>query len=185
MQNKISLIDHYNSRSYPGTDKANGHCYIQEYYDNEFSPKQLDKLTILEIGIDTGISLDLWGEYFVNSELHGMDIRDHFTIRNENNNIYTYIMNASDPQTLTKFDDGMFDYIIDDGSHLVNDQLFVVEHWVDKLKVGGKIIIEDIQSDEITNQLCDLAEKLGRNYRVVDMRYYSNRWDDVIFEITR
>jgi SAM-dependent methyltransferase len=183
--NKTNLLDHYNSHDYAGTDKNNGHCYIQEYYDQEFSPRQHDELRVLEIGIYTGASIDLWGEYFLNSRVDGIDINPHFRLRNLNNNIHTHIVNASSEDALALFDNNTFDYIIDDGSHQIGDQLYVIAHWFDKLKAGGKLIIEDIQNDEYCNQLKFMSEKLGRSYKIFDMRHVTGRYDDVIFEVTK
>ena len=42
----------------------------------------------------------------------------------------------------------MFDIIIDDGSHFLNDVLFVVDNYLDKLNKGGSLIIEDAQQPE-------------------------------------
>jgi SAM-dependent methyltransferase len=185
MEEKISLLQYYTNGSYIETDKGTEHCYIQEYYDKEFSARQHDSLTILEIGIYRGASLDLWGEYFHKSIIHGIDISESFSIRNKNKNIHTHIANANSVDSLNIFENKTFDYIIDDGSHYVGDQLYVIEYWFDKLKDNGKIIIEDIQSDAACDDLRKLSEKLRRNYKVYDMRYYTNRYDDIIFEVTR
>ena len=42
----------------------------------------------------------------------------------------------------------MFDLIIDDGSHHIDDVVFVISNYLDKLNKGGYLIIEDCQSPE-------------------------------------
>ena len=70
-----------------GTDKQKDvHNYVQ-FYEKYFTPIKEEKLKILEIGIyrppvggkaSVGASLKTWGDYFINSEIYGVDL-DSFT----------------------------------------------------------------------------------------------------------
>jgi hypothetical protein len=55
------------------SDKGTTHDYINGYYSNEFTSKRNDKLKILEIGVHEGRSIKLLREWFVNSEINGID----------------------------------------------------------------------------------------------------------------
>ena len=41
------------------SDKGTVHCYIDEWYNSEFTPIRYEKINILEIGINKGDSLIL------------------------------------------------------------------------------------------------------------------------------
>ena len=96
------------------------------------------------------------------------------------------IADAYDKHTVDMFKNMQFDYIIDDGDHHPDSQVFVVKEWVSLLKPGGKLIIEDVQAMEYAERLQSVAEHPSR---IVDLRgvkegkrYVS---DDIIFELTK
>ena len=51
------------------SDKGTVHCYIEHWYNNEFTPIRYNKLNILEIGINKGDSIILWRDWFINSNI--------------------------------------------------------------------------------------------------------------------
>ena len=55
------------------SDKGSTHDYINKWYCPEFTPKQNDKLTIVEIGIYRGDFVKLMRKWFVNSRIVGID----------------------------------------------------------------------------------------------------------------
>ena len=55
-------------------DKGTAHSYIENYYKYRFKDLRLKKLNFLEIGVSTGLSLEMWSEYFPNSNIYGVDI---------------------------------------------------------------------------------------------------------------
>ena len=69
------------------------------------------------------------------------------------------------------------DYLIDDGPHTLDSQLFAIEYWFKKVKVGGTMIIEDIQKlDTDTEKIDELCFKLGLSYEIIDLRNNKNRY---------
>ena len=73
----IHLLDKYGSinTSY-GTDKNTSHSY-GPVYEKIFSPIKDSTKSILEIGFDSGISLQVYSEYFQNATIYGIDICDN------------------------------------------------------------------------------------------------------------
>jgi hypothetical protein len=61
---EISILLNYPS------DKDTSHNYLP-VYQQEFD--KIEDIKILEIGVCFGGSLVLWNEFFVNSEIHGID----------------------------------------------------------------------------------------------------------------
>jgi hypothetical protein len=143
-----------------------GHCY-EISYENIF--KHIDKekvYNLLEIGIGLGghyygmlaeypgytqgSSLKLWSEYFPNSNIYGWDIEPCDYI--DNVKIKTSVVDACDENCLNNFfkqNDIMFDIIIDDGSHQLEDQVKSFMLLYNKVNINGFYIIEDILPDNI------------------------------------
>lgn len=137
------------------TDKGGHHNYVNRIYNNIFDIKnRFDKITLVEIGVFTGHSLKLWNDWFTNGNIIGIEKNkneggyqsDGF---NELNAIYDFNVIWKDAYvetTVDMFDDNSIDFLIEDGSHELEHQLFTVKKWLPKLKSGGILVIEDIKN---------------------------------------
>jgi hypothetical protein len=164
------------------TDKDYPHNYIN-IYQQEMS--LVDNVSILEIGVAGGGSLILWDSYFKNSNVVGIDLYPDFNGTIPDGIDYpVYVIDSTDPDDGDWiFNDEMFDYIVDDGSHNVNDQIKTFNNYYPKLKVGGKYFIEDI---EVFENIKIMEEHLSKyNYQVYDLRHINGRSDDVLFVINK
>lgn len=181
-----SIVDRDNP-DYKNTDKGTAHSYI-DYYQNLFletsNPRILGKNPrILEIGVQGGISLLMWKDYFSDSDIVGIDI-DISQVQekvmriaaNPSFKINLIEGDAADSTILEKIT-GKFDIIIDDGSHLLHHQLSSFNLLKDHLNSGGIYIIEDVGS-ELNARI--LNQTMGSNSQIVDLRSVKGRWDDLI-----
>lgn len=167
-----------------GSDKGTTHAFMDYYYINEFSPIKEKHINLLEIGVDSGKSLVLWNQWFTNGKIFGLDINDlRFPI--DTPNIIFTKADAYRTETASMFEDNFFDYIIDDGPHSLESFLSVIPLYFSKLCVGGKLVIEDISNIEWIPQLEELASKFDCTYKTIDLRKKKNRYDDILFEITK
>jgi len=66
MQTVTEILLHY------GITKETRHRYGQ-FYDKHFAEYK-DSKKIFEIGVDTGISIQAWLDYFPSAHIYGMDI---------------------------------------------------------------------------------------------------------------
>jgi len=187
MENKINLSDFFYEDQSKGedrkylTDKGDVHNYIRGYYNSEFTEIRESEINILEIGIAYSGSIKLWRDWFIKSSV--------FAIENDKNlisdipGINIIFADAYNEETLKNIGEIEFDYIIDDGPHTISSQIYAVKNWSKKLKIGGKLIIEDIQNfDDIEL----LKKETPYQNRVIDLRLTSfKRYDDVIFELTK
>jgi|SRR5690349_18582764 len=125
------------------SDKVSAHSY-GPLYDKLFPPFQYYALNVLEIGILHGCSLRAWRDYFKNATIIGID--------NHPSRLITDIRIESRHVDTTDRDRFMevcgelpqFEIIIDDGSHVFNEQLFALAVLWPKLRPGGIYIVEDI-----------------------------------------
>lgn len=159
-------------------DKGTAHSYI-EIYDNLLQPYR-DNSTILEIGIAGGYSLHMWGDYFTNSKIYGVDISSEILtnpyLKSDKFNIIH--SDATKPQFLNHIHNLDFDVIIDDGSHILEHQWESFSLLKHKVKTGGLYIIEDVVSldDNIRNKFISLHD----NCEILDLRHIKNRYDDIL-----
>jgi hypothetical protein len=192
--NEFNLDSDFLNQGYSkgGTDKNSYHSYIENFYEKEFSFYREKNISLLEIGIETGGSLKLWKEYFLNSKsIIGVDIDDDKIDQRYKNidGVMMYFGDAYDEKFSKKFK--TFDIIIDDGPHTLESQLKSIEIYLPKLKQNGLFIIEDIQSAEHFDILIDKSKEICESIvnqveycvECIDLRDKKGRWDDLIFLI--
>lgn len=137
-----------------GTDKSSLKHNYTAFYEKHL-PK--DPRRILEIGVNEGVSLGMWAEYFPNTEIHGLDLFVEREIKTVYHNIdriaegklkidqFTMHQgNQCDWQILEELRKYDFDVIIDDGSHNSRDQLITFFG----LFNGKHYFIEDLQCND-------------------------------------
>lgn len=129
----------------PNPDPMIGHSYGSSYDEIFRSFDRNAPLNILEIGIQKGGSLCAWKDYFPNANIYGIDIRDEILPEYRRLDFHYLIMDVKNPKIHEILKNVSFDIIIDDGSHLLGDVLFVVKNFLGKLNVDGQMIIEDVQ----------------------------------------
>jgi len=141
MENLLNtLAEKYN------TDKKKSvHNYTETYF-SIFNEKRLYINNFLEIGILDGSSLKMWRDFFTNAQIYGVDINPNCS-KFEDERINIRIGSQDDASFLDSSflqKNILFDYIIDDGSHISSHQIKSFEFLFNNcLKSGGLYIIED------------------------------------------
>lgn len=174
----MTLVDIVQSKNLQ-TDKGNPHSYLERYDRlfpkafalNELSSNKLSNLSIIEIGVFKGESIQLWNEYFTQSVIIGMDLPSspHFTLYTKEevtrNKAYVITGNAYSTITKNKVYDVLsdnkhrsIDIFIDDGDHNIQSQVRAIQLYLPLLSTPGVFIIEDIQGDEYLEELINEAE---------------------------
>lgn len=182
---------------YCESDKGSTHDYISKWYSNEFSDKREADLTIVEIGIYRGDFVKLLRKWFTNATLFGIDPllpisynHTSYTTKEElsrNKDINFIFEDAYSDEVVSRFKDASIDYIIDDGPHTVESQIECIEKWYAKLKVGGVLLIEDVQNiDEDKEKFDKVCKRMNISYKIIDLRNNKNeKFDDVLIEIRK
>jgi hypothetical protein len=164
-----------------GTDKGYPKSYVDEFYEDKFSPLIDTEITLVEIGVRSGASLKLWSEYFSKANIIGIDnlsdFNDHQVPINENwtsSEKVTFIdADGYSQETIDKIN-GKINILIDDGPHTLESHIKLLELYIPKMNKGGMIIIEDISYDP--NQLYSyVPENLQDKSYVCDYGGYDNR----------
>lgn len=156
-------------------DKGSTHSYL-DIYEKILSPYQ-NGCTFLEIGLALGDSIKLWDEYFNNSIIVGVDITLVFQPSIYKNKVILIEADATKQSFLGKIEDYNFNIIIDDGSHMENDQVSTFNLLKHKIAPGGIYIIEDILS---LDSNMTRFKSLHPNCEIVDLRGVNGRFDNVL-----
>ncbi len=131
------------------TDKGREKHYYTQWYNFHFKDIRDKKINILEIGVAAGCSLNMWSKYFKNSNIYGIDITNKNIKKDVLRNFDIFIGDQSDKKFLKKVcnsvSDG-FDIIIDDGSHIPDNQIVTFKYLFPRLNTGGVYVIEDLQT---------------------------------------
>lgn len=116
-----------------------------EVYDTYFGKYRNKPVKMLEIGIFHGGSLQMWKDYFgKDASIVGIDINPDCK-KYEEPQIDIRIGSQSDREFLKKVADefGPFDIILDDGGHMMDQQIISFEELFPAVKSGGVYMCED------------------------------------------
>ncbi len=119
-----------------------------EVYHKYFQAYRGRAVTVLEIGVFGGGSLQMWKKYFgPGSRIVGVDIMEECR-QYEEEQIQIYIGSQEDRNFLRELagELGTIDIIIDDGGHTMNQQIVTFEELFPKLAEGGVYVCEDMHS---------------------------------------
>lgn len=161
-------------------DKRIGKHGYTVYYDRYFSPLQDKRLSIMEIGVRWGGSLRMWEEFFPQAKVYGVDNQKWCT-KSDSKRIKVFIGDQTDVPFLDSIvkQTGKLDIVIDDGSHMIEDQMLSFRTLWPHVAPGGMYIIEDAH--------CAYQKKYHGGYRKPEspIEQFKNLVDDVNFSAHR
>ena len=182
------LLKYKTDKNYGTINPKLGHCY-GESYDDIFEMFDKNKeINFLEIGIQKGGSLLAWKDYFANANIYGVDIVDVILDEYRRDDINYIISDIKNESVKDQLKDIMFDIIIDDGSHVLSDVLYVISNYLSKLNKGGVLIVEDCQEpNNWINQINWILETMGDQYTLTtsDLRSINGHYDDFLIIIKK
>jgi hypothetical protein len=104
---------------------------------------------VLEVGVYSGGSLEMWRDYFgSNCHVYGLDIREECrALQNKSTRIF--IGDQADRQFWKRFRQEVpkLDILIDDGGHLPEQQIVTLEEMLPHLRPGGVFVCEDVHGE--------------------------------------
>ena len=128
------------------------HAYTA-IYDLLFSHRRYDSLTLAEIGILDNNSMLSWREYFPNATLFGFEYMEDKLLKAISDNLsrtyYNYIDVTRKESISEELENAnmLYDIIIEDSTHVFEDQIRFTNEAVKYLKTGGILVVEDIFID--------------------------------------
>ena len=126
----------------------NKYQHYFDVYDRHFSKYKGQEITIVEVGVFQGGSLQMWRSYFgPKAKIWGIDIDPRCKLLEEQNtNII--IGSQEDESFLESIYDitGPIDILIDDGGHTQKQQITTFNILFDKIKNDGVYLCEDVHT---------------------------------------
>jgi methyltransferase family protein len=117
------------------------------YYGNLFSPLRQLPVSMLEIGVQNGGSLETWSEYFKYGQCFvGCDINPKCgSLKYDDPRISVVVgdANAAPAFQAIRTISSEFDIVIDDGSHMAMDVMNSFINYFPMVKPGGLYVVED------------------------------------------
>jgi hypothetical protein len=174
------------------TDKNTSHSYLS-LYQKILEKKKDTAKNVLEIGIQTGGSIKLWHDYFVNATIYGLDTMNEIKLWDKiknNDRIKLYCShdayNADKFKTTFLDKDIKFDLLLDDGPHSLDSMKTFIKLYSQIMTDDGILIIEDVQNWDWINKLKEVVpEELKKYVKEYDLRKNKNRYDDIVFTIDK
>jgi hypothetical protein len=121
------------------------------------------EVVIVEIGVYSGGSLEMWQTYFgAHATIHGIDIQEAVRVY-EGDGVHIHVGDQADRAFWEQFkkDVPVIDVLIDDGGHHPNEMRVTFEELFPILRPGGVYVCEDIvNGNEFLAYLAGLAEHL-------------------------
>ena len=170
------------------TDKSNASHGFTKYYTNHLNKLKNRRLNFLEIGSATGGSAAAFVHYFDKSNVFCLDV-NLTLVKYKSDKINFFGLDSSNSKLLFKFFKNVeekfsvkkFDVIIDDGSHILSDQLFSINYFFKYLKKGGYYIIEDYKfpnyfkrCKDVDENTIDILIKKLKNNKVIKSQILQN-----------
>jgi 23S rRNA U2552 (ribose-2'-O)-methylase RlmE/FtsJ len=141
------LLDYFrNYKSGPGLWKWEHYFEVYHRHLSKFVGKKVD---VLEIGIYSGGSLQMWRSYFGDqAHIFGVDIEEACKAY-ESENVSVYIGDQEDRNFWQNFKNkvGGIDILIDDGGHTTEQQRITLEEMLGQIRPGGVYICEDVHGN--------------------------------------
>ncbi|WP_051632452.1 glycosyltransferase [Nitrincola lacisaponensis] len=123
------------------------HCYLP-VYQRVFEPYQTQSVSLLEIGIQNGGSLEIWSQFFPSGKhFVGCDINSRCNVLTYDDQRISFVVGDANSDItehqICQIVQG-FHLIIDDGSHRSSDIVRSFCRYFPYLEAGGTYVIEDI-----------------------------------------
>ena len=177
------------------SDKGWYHSYIPQY-ERLLSAQRTRIKTFLEIGVLYGQSLKMWRDYLPDAHVYGIDdfSQDHGVqgepldaqkIRDDlvQQDRITFLEGDCENKEVMDalLGDLEFQFIVDDGSHSVDQQVANLKYFLPKVAFMGMYVCEDVSSPEAMNKLFDTVRTINCGDFITEQYNGPNTSDDRMF----
>jgi hypothetical protein len=157
-----------------------------DLYHRHFSRFVGQKVDVVEIGIYSGGSLEMWLDYFgAGCHVYGVDVEESCRVY-ASDRVSVFIGDQADRSFWTKFTSEVpeVDIVIDDGGHEPEQQIVTLEEMLPRIRPGGIYLCEDIVGGDhdLVRFASGLVDELNR-FRVVDDESPATPFQDAVYSI--
>jgi hypothetical protein len=141
-----------------------------DIYDRHFAKFVGRDVHLVEIGVYSGGSLDMWKSYLgERATIHGVDIEEACRVYDDGKT-HIHIGDQADRAFWRQFrkDVPQLDIVVDDGGHEPTQQIVTLEELLPHLRPGGVFLCED--SDGVHNAFIAYVTSLVKHLNAVELR---------------
>ena len=178
------------------TDKSNlGHGFTK-FYSSHLNKFKNKRINLLEIGSAKGGSAAAFVHYFNKINVFCLDV-NLTLVKYKSDKINYFSLDSSNSRKLSNFLKNVkekfyvkkFDVIIDDGSHILSDQLFSINYFYKYLNKGGYYVIEDYKfpnyfkrCNDVNEYTIDILIKKLKNKKNIKSQILRNETINKLYE---
>jgi len=159
-----------------GSDKASDWHNYSSLYFYLFNNNEDKNINLFEVGIYHGASVRAWRDFFINGKIYAADVEHNFFLKDEN--VDCFYCNQDDAGSISgmwnneELKNIEFDIIIDDGKHEFIPNLNFLKNSIQKLKINGYFIIEDLTNDTV-QQFRGMLDSLKNEFNLQSIDIYT------------
>jgi len=155
ISNLCKIASHFQSDKCPySKETTSGHRHpYTPVYDKFFSSLRDKEINIAEIGIEKNDSINIWRRYFSLAKIYGFEYNDDYIQKAKNQNLIDVTYEKIDVSKVSSIQNTFqkigikYDILIDDSTHIFEDQIKIIQNSIEYLSEGSILIIEDIFRD--------------------------------------
>ncbi len=158
------------------SDKGLINHHYSRFYHSLMYPLRNESINLFEMGIGSGGSLFAWKDYFPKANIYGADIEKSLLFEEER--IKTFYCDARRDEQIQQMwnSDSLknidFDIIVDDGLHTYDAIDCFFRNSLQKLKVGGIFIAEDLGNNNTEEQWKKVIEDYKKEYPFLQIFFF-------------
>eukprot|EP00798_Chlamydomonas_sp_ICE-L_P029465 gene29468-5811_t len=187
-----AVLDRYASlNNATGTNKTTSHAYGPLYSAlfGEMRDRGGERGTpvksILEIGVFSGASVQAFADFFPKAAVVGLDITLDNVVFGRDDPRVTFVKGDGTNSRFAECLGVHFDIILDDASHLPEDQVATLDAFSPFLNPGGLFVIEDIAGGKDLPCLMENLEHVAGRHGLLraqwfDLRSVKGQFDDIV-----
>ena len=147
-------------KSGPGVHKWLSYLDLYHRYFDKY--RHQDKVVFMEVGVQSGGSIEMWRSYFGEDRLdyYGIDL-DSDALKFQKNGVTILIGDQGDPAFWDSIRQVVppIDIFLDDGGHYMNQQIVTFEKMFWHVKNGGTFVCEDLHTSYMHRYIAGVGKE--------------------------
>jgi hypothetical protein len=163
---QIGAVFNTDKSPYNAQSELHKHPYTA-IYNLLFTPYQDKSFIFVELGIEWNASMKMWDKYFTKAKLYGFEYYQEkidLALKDKLKKVKYELIDVTSEESMAKKFNKLTkapEIVIDDSTHIFEDQIKIIKTVLPYIASGGMLIIEDIFRDEQEIKYTEVLEKVS------------------------
>lgn len=163
---QIGAVFNTDKSPYNAQSELHKHPYTA-IYNLLFTPYQDKFFVFVELGIEYNASMRMWDKYFTHAMIYGFEYYQEkidLALKDDLDKVKYRLMDVTSEESIVKGIEGLADapkIVIDDSTHIFEDQVKIIKTVLPYIASGGMLIIEDIFKDEQEIKYAEVLDEVS------------------------